>query len=49
MLPYEVKRVESVFVVDTLDLTHNQDVSVDCACSAEKVYCSIQYVEIHKE
>ena len=39
-LPYDVKRVESVFVVDTLDVTHwhNQDVSVDCACSAEMVY-----------
>ena len=26
-------------MVDTLDVTRNRDVSVDCACSAEIVYC----------
>ena len=31
--------VESISVVDTLDVTRNRDVSLDCACSAEKVYC----------
>ena len=30
--------VENVTVVDTLDVTRNRDVSVDCACSAEIVY-----------
>ena len=30
--------VENGSVVDTLDVTHNLDVSLDCACSAEKVY-----------
>ena len=28
----------SVSAVDTLDVTHNRDVSVDCASSVEKVY-----------
>ena len=36
---YDVMHVESVFVVDTLDVTRNRDVSLDCACSADKVYC----------
>ena len=30
--------VESISVVDTLDVTRNLDVSLDCACSAEIVY-----------
>ena len=33
--------VESGSVVDTLDVTRNLDVSLDCACSAEKVYCKL--------
>ena len=28
--------------VDTLDVTRNRDVSLDCACSEEKVYCQSQ-------
>ena len=31
--------VENVIVVDTLDVTRNRAVSLDCACSAEIVYC----------
>ena len=30
--------VENVTVVDTLDVTRNRAVSLDCACSAEIVY-----------
>ena len=30
--------VENVIVVDTLDVTRNRAVSLDCACSAEIVY-----------
>ena len=26
-------------MVDTLDVTRNLDVSLDCACPTEKVYC----------
>ena len=37
--PNETSCVENISVVDTLDLTRNRDVSLDCACSAEKVYC----------
>ena len=29
---------ESVSAVDTLDMTRNRDVSLDCACSVEIVY-----------
>ena len=36
--PYETKTRENVSAVDTLDVTRNLDVSLDCACSAEKVY-----------
>ena len=31
--------VENVIVVDALDVTRNRAVSLDCACSAEIVYC----------
>ena len=34
--------VESISMVDTLDVTRNLDVSLDCACSAEKVYYSLK-------
>ena len=30
--------VESISVVDMLDVSHDLDVSLDCACSAEIVY-----------
>ena len=30
---------ENVIVVDALDVTRNRAVSLDCACSAEIVYC----------
>ena len=33
--------VENVIVVDTLDLTRNRAVSLDCACSAEIVYYAV--------
>ena len=31
--------VENVIVVDAHDVTRNRAVSLDCACSAEIVYC----------
>ena len=34
--------VENVTVVDTLDVTRNRAVSLDCACFAEIVYCSVE-------
>ena len=36
--PNETSCIESISVFDTLDVTRDLDVSLDCACSAEKVY-----------
>ena len=33
-------------MLDTLDVTRNRDVSLDCACSAEKVYCLCLQTEV---
>ena len=34
--------VENVIVVDALDVTRNRTVSLECACSAEIFYCTVQ-------
>ena len=43
MFPNKTSCIESISVVDTIDdvdVTRNRDVSLDCAYSAEKVYCN---------